>query len=217
MSGAALDDASFPWLSGREIEAAGIPLLALRLSYVGELGYELHLAMADQARLYDALMAAGAAHGIIDFGFFAVDSMRLEKAYLGFGADISVETTPLEAGLDRFVKLAGRDFRGRTALVREQEQGPKQKLVCLQVAAEDADAIGNEPALDGDGKTVGVVSSGGYGHRVGASIALAYVDPDCARPGRQLGVLILGDLRGAVVTDGPLFDPTSTRMRAGTR
>jgi len=211
---AALDDASFPWLGGREIEAAGIPLLAFRLSYVGELGYELHLPMAEQARLYDALMAAGGDHGMIDFGFFALDSMRLEKAFLGFGADLSVETTPFQARLDRFVKLEGRAFRGRQALLRERQAGPKQKLVCLRVAAADADAIGNEPVLDGDGRTVGILSSGGYGHRVGASIALAYVEPDCARPGRELGVLILGDVRGAVVADGPLFDPTSARMRA---
>lgn len=216
VSGNVLDDGCFPWLGAREIEAAGVPVLALRVSYVGELGYELHLPMADQAKLYDLLMEAGAAYGIIDFGFFALDSMRLEKAYLGFGADISVETTPFEAGLARFVKLDGRAFCGREALIREQSEGSKTKLVCLRVAAADADAIGNEPVLDSNGTTVGAVSSGGYGHRVGTSIALAYVDPDCAVPGRDLGVLILGDVREAVVTDGPLFDPGATRMRGAT-
>ena len=213
VSAAALDDGSFPWLSAREIEAADAKVWALRLSFVGELGYELHLPMADQAALYDALMEAGRALGLIDFGFYAVDSMRLEKAYLGFGADLSIETTPWQAGLDRFVKFADRDFRGRDALLRERRDGPKQRLVCLRVAADDADAIGNEPVLDGDGRTVGIVSSGGYGHRVGASLALAYVEPACASPGRALAVQILGDVRSAVVVDGAPYDPDGARMR----
>ncbi|MEM7171358.1 MAG: FAD-dependent oxidoreductase [Pseudomonadota bacterium] len=206
-----LGNEAFPWLSQRDIQIAGRNVRALRVSYGGELGYEFHMPMDAQLAVYDALKEADP--GLADFGFFALDTMRLEKGYLGFGADISIETTPWEAGLDAFIKLDRGDFMGRDALMAQGEKGLSTKLVCLRIESKDRDAMGNEAVLDDGGRTVGIVSSGGYGHRVQASLALAYVEPGCAAHGTALAVLLLGQPHPAKVIPAPAFDPDGARMR----
>ena len=216
-----LANKSFRWLTGQEIEIAGVPCRALRVNYVGELGWELHHPMARMPELYAAIQQAGEAFGIADFGAYAVNSMRMEKCYRGMGADMTNEVTPLEAGLQRFVAMKKDDFIGRAALERIQAEGVAQQLVYLEVDAVDADCVGGEPVYaDGrvagaDGRVVGVTSSGAYGHRVRKSLAFAYVHPDFAAPGTEIEVDILEDRRAAVVLDGdPVFDPQNERLRA---
>ncbi len=208
-----LSNGAFPWMSAQEIEVANVPVRALRVSYVGELGWELHHNIAYQARLYDALMEAGKEFGIANFGMRATNSMRLEKAYRALGTELTAEVTPLEAGLDRLVKMEGRDFIGRSALEAAGKTAPKWKLVVLDVDAKDADAFTNGPIF-ADGAYVGVVASGGYGHHVKKSIALAYVTPGLAKAGTKLQIDILGDLRPATVSEGALYDPKNERLRS---
>jgi dimethylglycine dehydrogenase len=207
-----LSSAAFPWLSAREMNVAGADLLALRINYVGELGWELHVRMADLVRIYDALCAVGRAHGIGDFGMYAMDSLRLEKGYVTWKQDITLDYDPFEAGLDRFVRLGKGDFIGRAALVERRARGTAQRLVPLLVDADDADAPSSSVVFKG-GESVGVVGSGGYGHRTGRSIALAYVRRDLAVPGTSLAIGILGTRRGAIVAASPLYDPENSRLR----
>ena len=207
-----LSNAAFPWLAAREIVVAGVKLLALRVNYVGELGWELHAAMDGLPRLYDALWEAGRAHGIVDFGMYAMDSLRLEKSYVAWKQDITLDYDPFEAGLGRFVRLDKGDFVGRAALVERRARGIGQSLVSLLVEAEDADAPSSSVVLR-DGEPVGVVGSGGYGHRIGRSIALAYVRRDLAAPGTPLDIAILGKRCKAVVAASPLYDPANGRLR----
>ena len=214
LTGADLSNASFRWLTGQEIDIAGVPCRALRVSYVGELGWELHHPMQRMPELYAAIWQAGEALGIADFGAYAVNSMRMEKCYRGMGADLTNEVTPLEAGLQRFVAMKKDDFVGKAALERIEAEGIAQQLVYLEVDAVDADCLGGEPVY-ADGSVIGVTSSGGYGHRVQKSLAFAYIDPDFAAPGTQLEVDILEDRRGAIVLDAdPVFDPRNDRLRA---
>ncbi len=208
-----LSNGAFPWMSAQEVEVANVPVRALRVSYVGELGWELHHNIAYQARLYDALMEAGKEFGIANFGMRATNSMRLEKAYRALGTELTEEVTPLDAGLERLVKMEGRDFIGRGALEAAGKATPKWKLVVLDVDAKDADAFTNGPIF-ADGAYVGVVASGGYGHHVKKSIALAYVEPDLAKTGAKLQIDILGDLRPATVCEGALYDPKNERLRS---
>ncbi len=208
-----LGNDAFPWLAAREIAVAGVALLALRVNYVGELGWELHVPMDGLCRVYDALCDSGRAHGIADFGMYAMDSLRLEKGYVSWKQDITLDYDPFEAGLDRFVRLDKGDFIGRAALVERHSRGPAQRLVSLIVDAGDADAPSSSIVYKGD-EAVGVVGSGGYGHRIGRSIALAYVRSDLAAPGTQLAVAILGARCPAAVAASPLYDPGNTRLRS---
>jgi dimethylglycine dehydrogenase len=208
-----LSNAAFPWLAARRIEIGFAPVLALRVNYVGELGWELHVAPEHQLPVYQALMAAGAPFGIADFGMYALESLRLEKCYRAWKVDLTHEYTPLEAGLDRFVDLDKPDFVGREALIRQQEDGLSQRLVPLVVEAEDADAPVCATVFCED-RRVGLVTSGGYGHVVQESIALAYVALDATAPGTELEVEILGRRFPARVVTEPIYDPTNLRLRA---
>lgn len=207
-----LGNEAFPWLSAQEISVAGAPVRALRVNYVGELGWELHHPIEFQLGLYDALVEAGAEFGMRNFGTRAMDSLRLEKAYPMWGHELTCENTPLEAKLGFFVKTDERNFVGREALQQQREQGVKVQLAYLEVDAEGADAFNFEPVLAGD-KVVGVVSSGGYGHCVQKSLAFAYVQADQAAVGTELSVLILGQCRAARVIKAPAFDPQNQRPR----
>jgi dimethylglycine dehydrogenase len=211
LTGEDLSSAAFPWLSAREMTVAGAKLLALRINYVGELGWELHVGMDGLARVYDALCEAGHSHGIADFGMYAMESLRLEKGYVSWKQDITLDYDPFEAGLDRFVRLGKGDFIGRAALAERQARGTAQRLVPLLVDAEDTDAPSSSVVFK-NGESVGVVGSGGYGHRIGRSIALAYVRSDLAVPGTVLDIGILGTLRRATVTTSPLYDPENARL-----
>jgi dimethylglycine dehydrogenase len=208
------DDVSreaFPFFRARHLEVAGVPTLTLRVSYVGELGFELHHPIEHQRALYGQLREAGDPLGLVDFGYRALDSMRLEKAYRLWGADLSADWTPLEAGLERFVDFDKRDFVGREALLRQREEGVRRTLACLTVETDDADPHGNEP-VRADGSPIGYVAAGGYGHVVEQSIALAYLPVEHAEPGTQLTVDVLGEPRPAAVVPQPIYDPENLRL-----
>lgn len=202
---------AFPFFHAREIQLGTATVLALRLSYVGELGYELHHRLELQGILYDELREAGEPYGLTDFGYRALDSLRLEKAYRLWGADMSTEYTPLEAGLERFVRFDKGDFVGRDVLLRQRDQGVRRRLACLAVETADADAHGYEPIFADDG-AVGYVASGGYGHFVEKSIAFAYLPVDHAVPGTTLAVELLGERCPATVVHAPLYDPENVRL-----
>jgi dimethylglycine dehydrogenase len=207
-----LRNGSFPWLTGREIEVAGIEVRALRINYVGELGWELHVPVDRVVALYDAVWAAGQAHGIADFGLYAMNSLRLEKAYPGWGAELTNEVTPVEAGLDRFVDL-DHEFVGRAAVEAARQRGAATHRVYLAVEATDSDVAGGEP-LFVDGAVIGVTTSGGYGHSTGRSLAFAYMDHGFETAGTRLEVELLGDRRPATVLAAPVYDPGNERPRS---
>ena len=213
LTDAELGNNAFPWLTGREIEVAGMPTRALRVSYAGELGWELHHPMDRMEGLYDALMEAGEEFGIANFGVYALNSLRMEKCYRGWGSELTNELTMIEADMGRFLKLDKEDFVGREATARRKQEGVSTQLVYLTVDAADADCMGNEPIFV-DGRLVGVTTSGGYGHATGQSIAFAYVEPEFAAPGSGLEIQILGEARNATVVGEPLYDPRNERLRA---
>jgi dimethylglycine dehydrogenase len=203
---------AFRWLTGREITIAGATVRALRVNYIGELGWELHCPMESLAAVYEAVMAAGAEFDIGHFGTYAVNSMRMEKAYKGWGSELTNEITPIEADIERFVKL-DKDFTGKGAVLQRKQDGARGKIVYLEVAPGDNDAVGGEPVTIGD-RVVGLTTSGGYGHRVKKSLAFAYVDPDSAEPGTKMTVWLLGEGREATVMADPAYDAASDRLRA---
>jgi dimethylglycine dehydrogenase len=203
---------AFRWLTGREITIAGATVRALRVNYIGELGWELHCPMESLAAVYEAVMAAGAEFDIGHFGTYAVNSMRMEKAYKGWGSELTNEITPIEADIERFVKL-DKDFTGKGAVLQRKPAGAQGKIVYLEVAPGDNDAVGGEPVTIGD-RVVGLTTSGGYGHRVKKSLAFAYVDPDSAEPGTKMTVWLLGEGREATVMADPAYDAASDRLRA---
>jgi dimethylglycine dehydrogenase len=207
-----LDNGWFPWMAARDLTIGSAPVRVLRVSYVGELGYELHVPMEHVREMYGRVVAAGAPFGLRPFGIYALESMRLEKCYRSWGADLVTEYTPFEAGLDRFVDLSKDGFVGRTALLARKEAGFKEHFVPLVLQDEGSDAVVVARVLCGD-QQVGLVGSAGFGHRIGKSIALAYVALPHAVPGTELAVEVLGERRPAVVASEPLFDPANLRLR----
>ena len=215
LTSADLGHEAFPFFRCRELELAGTRTLALRVSYVGELGWELHHPLEQQRRLYDALHEAGEDLGLVDFGYRALESMRLEKCYRLWGADLSADWSPLQAGLERFVAWDKGPFVGREALLEERKAGSSHVLSCLVVDADGADAHGYEPVYRGGGeRPIAYVSSGGYGHVVERSLALAYLPAERSELGTELEVAILGERRRAVVSAQPLYDPLNERLRS---
>jgi len=202
---------AFRFFRCQEMNVGMAPVRALRVSYVGELGYELHHPMEYQRHLYDLLMAEGEKYGIVDFGYRSLDAMRLEKAYRLWGVDISADYTPIEAGLDRFVAFKKGDFIGREALVRQREQGATRGLACLVIETEDRDAHGYEPVRSGR-EVIGYVSAGGFGSEVEKSIALAYLPTEFLEVGTELTVDLVGKELKATVVEQPLYDPKSERL-----
>ena len=212
---APLDNAGFRWLSAQEIDIAGQPMWALRLSYAGELGWEIHGPRDHMPAVYDALWAAGEIHGIADTGSFAMNAMRLEKGFKGAG-ELTNEVTLPEADVMRFVKLDKGDFLGRAATVASRD-GP-HPWICAYLAIEpdgDTDGHGGEAVLM-NGAVVGTTSSVAFGHSVGRILAFAYVAPVAAVPGTELEVVIMGAPRKARVLDAPAYDPESLRPRKDT-
>jgi 4-methylaminobutanoate oxidase (formaldehyde-forming) len=196
----------FRYMSSREISIGNVPVIASRVTYVGELGWELYCPSEYGLQLWDTLVAGG---DVTPGGYRAIDSLRLEKGYRAWGSDLNAETTPDEAGLAFAVKRNKGDFIGRDAL-RELHQ----KLVCLVLDDPRAIALGSEPVRAADGEIVGRVTSGGYGYAVDASIAFAYVPLAHGDPGTQLQVDIFGDWVNAEVRAEPLYDPKGERIRA---
>jgi dimethylglycine dehydrogenase len=213
LTGADFGNEAFPWLAMRTIDIGYTQAIALRVNYVGELGWELHLPVEQLLSVYELLWEAGERFGISDYGLYAMDSLRLEKCYRAWKGDLTTEYTPFMASLDRFVKLdkAG-GFIGQEALQREAASGPRERFVPLIVAADDADAPAVSIVYQGKQK-VGLVTSGGFGYRLNQSIALAYVRTDLAAEGTELEVDILGTRRRAVVGREPLYDPQNLLLR----
>jgi dimethylglycine dehydrogenase len=207
-----LSNQGFPWLSGRTITVAGIELIALRVNYAGALGWELHCPMVRLVDLYNALWRAGQAHGIANFGVYALNSLRLEKAYKGLAVEMTNEITPVEADIQRFVRL-DKDFAGKGAVESVRQGGHVTQLVYAELDAHDADARGGEPVFDGEA-CVGVTTSGGYGHHTGKSLVFAYVPPRLARPGSTFDIAVLGERRRCTVLEQPAYDPDNAALKA---
>ena len=204
---------TFPFLSAKGLSLGGVPDAAVvRVSFTGELGYEIYCPSEYQRTLFDTLMVAGADQGLRLAGGRALMSLRLEKAFPTWGADLGPDYTPFEAGMDRWTKLDKPDFIGRDAALAAAKAGPSVQRVLLSVDAEDADASGGEAVFAG-GDRVGYVSSGGYGHTIARSLALAYIRPDAIADGAACTVEVLGEERSAVMHSGALFDPDGSRMR----
>ncbi len=213
LTDARLDNAAFPWLNGKEITVAGISLRALRVNYVGELGWELHPPMDAVEELYDALWRAGEEFGIANFGLYAVNSLRIEKAYRGWGAELTNEVSLLDADMERFIKFDKGGFVGREATLRQKNEGLAMKLVYFDIDSLDSDVRGSEPIFDGE-TCIGVTTSGGYGHFVQKSLGFGYVDPQHAEPGTCFDVELLGERRVATVLHQPIHDPANQRLKA---
>ena len=213
LTSADLSNEAFPWLAVRNMPIGYTEAIALRVNYVGELGWELHLPVEHLLSVYDLLWEAGERLGIGNYGLYAMDSLRLEKCYRAWKGDLTSEYTPYMASLDRFVKLdKPGGFIGQQALRREAQAGPRERFVPLIVAPGDADAAPVSIVYRRD-EVVGLVTSGGYGYRLQQSIALAYVRTDLAIAGTELEVEILGTRRRAVVASEPLYDPQNLRLR----
>ena len=210
LTAADLSNTAFRWLSAQEITLAGIPVRALRVTYVGELGWELHAPMGQLAHLYAAIWAAGQPHGIADFGVQAVNSLRMEKGYRGYGSELTNEITLIEADCTRFYAANKGDFRGRAATEKVRAKGITTLLAYAEVAATDCDIYGGEAVMQGD-SVVGVCTSGGYGHATGKSLTFAYVDPGADT---DLEVVILGERRPLTLLAAPAWDPTNARQKA---
>jgi len=204
-----LSNEAFPYMRAQELAIGRVPCLALRVTYVGELGWELYCRSEFGLALWDTIWDAGREHGLVAGGYKAIDSLRIEKGYRVWGADITPEDSPFEAGLGFAVKLDKDDFVGRDALAESRELG--RRLRCLTLEDPRAIALGSEPVRVG-GATVGRVTSGGYGYTVGKSIAYAYL-PAEHEVGTEVAVEIFGEWAPGVVAQEPLFDPQGERIR----
>ncbi len=208
-----LGNAAFRWLTAQEIEVAGVKgVRALRVNYVGELGWELHTPMRDMPKVFDALMKAGAPHGIRLFGTYAMNSLRMEKAYRGWGSELTSEIDMFEGSMERFIRLDKEDFIGRAASLSLKQRGERMKLTYMTVEAGDNDCRGNEPVYR-NGKVVGLTTSGAYGFAVEKSLAFAYVDPKLARTGEAFEILLLGERKKAQIIGEPAWDGTNARLK----
>ena len=207
-----LESDSFPWLSSQEITIAGIRVRALRVNYVGELGWELHLAMTELESLYKALWQAGLEFGLTNFGLYAVNSLRMEKAYRGWGSELTNEVTMLDAAMDRFICFEKDEFVGKQATQRQAENGLSWKLIYFEVEATDSDVRGGEPVFDGE-ICIGVTTSGSYGHRVQKSLGFAYVDIEHIAANTGFEVDLLGERCPVVVLAQPAYDSNDEKLR----
>lgn len=211
LTDADLSNAAFPFARAARIRVAGVDCIALRLSFTGDLGWELHCAEADQTELYEALLAAAAPLGAGPVGSRALTSLRVEKGYGSWGRDYSPEYWPQECGLAGLIRM-DKEFLNKAAYAAIAAAPPREVLRTLAIEAETADATGNEPIFDQDGKPAGRVSSGAYGYFTRQSLALAYLRPDIAA-GAELSVMVLGRPHRATVLSGAAFDPEGHRLR----
>ncbi|MDE0653690.1 MAG: aminomethyltransferase family protein, partial [bacterium] len=215
LTAADLGNESFRWLTAQEIEVAGVPVKALRVSYVGELGWELHCPIDRMAELYEAICEAGEPHDMVHYGSYAMNVMRIEKAYKAWGVELTTEITPIEARIERFVDFS-KDFVGKEAtLARRDGPEPLQwALVYCSVDEGDNDAWGNEPAYAPGGEDImGIATSGAYGHSVGTSLAFVYVAPEFEAPGSMFELEMLGERRTATVLPAAAYDPQNRAPR----
>ncbi len=210
----ALAGDAFPYMTARPLAVGFVPCLALRVTYVGELGWELYCPIEFGARLWETLWEAGRPHGMVAGGYRAIDSMRLEKGYRVWGADITPDVTPYQAGLGFAVKLdKGTDFIGREALLAARGDPATRRLACVVLDDPRSVALGEEPVrVNGD--IVGRVTSGGFGYTVECSIAYAFLPAELATSEREVEIEIFGRWVGGRVMKEPLFDPSGARIRA---
>ncbi|MBP6501975.1 MAG: GcvT family protein [Rhodoferax sp.] len=207
-----VSNAAFRFMDYREMEVATVRAQVNRVTYTGDLGYEIWVAPEYQRRLYQSILDAGADLGLKNFGMRALLCLRLEKHFGTWFREFRPIYGPFEAGLDRFVKLDKPDFIGKAAALKEKQDGPKRTRICMQVDATDTDVMGDEPIWV-DGKVVGWVTSGGYGHGVDQSLAQGYVPTELVKPDMQMEIEILGERRVARLQTEPPFDPQALRMR----
>jgi dimethylglycine dehydrogenase len=206
-----LSNAEFPFLSFKRMDVGMVPAYVGRLSFTGELGYEIWVTSDYQRALYEALQAAGRAYGLRPFGARALNALRIEKGFGTWAREYRPIYGPYEAALGRFVDTSKEEFIGRTAALQEQHGGAL-RLVAFEVDATDADAIGDEPVWHRDA-VVGWVTSGAFGHRVGRSLALGYV-PAALAAEREFQIEIIGERRGARLLQGAAYDAAGGRMRS---
>ena len=211
LSGVCADDLTFRYMQARRVTVGDVPCWAMRVTYVGELGWELYPAVEYGVRLWDTLLDTGRPHGLVPGGYRAIDSLRIEKGYRVWGSDITSETDPYSSGLG-FAVRAGRAFLGEAAL--PEPSGGPSRLVCLVLDDARSVALGNEPVRDTDGTVVGRVSSGGLGYSLDRSIAYGWLPADHSAVGTRVSVEVFGEVVGATVTPEPLFDPAGHHIRA---
>ncbi len=212
LTNADLSNEGFRFMRSRRIEVAGVPCLAIRVSFTGDLGWELHCAEEDQIRLYTALLEAAHDLGGGPVGGRALGSLRIEKGYGSWGREYSQEYWPQEVGLAGLIKL-DKDFLHKDAYLAVKDNAPREVLSMFEVDATNADSSGGEPIFTPDGTPVGRVTSGAYGYSVGKSLAIGYADPKVAQPGDTVTIFILGKPHKATLLSEPPFDPSGQRLR----
>jgi dimethylglycine dehydrogenase len=202
------------WLTGRVAEVVGVQgVRLLRVTYVGEMGWELHVPRAGMQKVFDALMKAGEAHGLTLFGTYAMNSLRMEKSYRGWGSELTNEIDMFEGSMERFIRLDKEDFTGKAASLSRKQKGQRMKLVTMEVANTDSDCLGNEPVYHA-GKLVGITTSGAFGHAVNKSLAFAYVPPKLTANGTEFDVMVFTEMRKARIIPESIWDPDNARIKA---
>ena len=207
-----ISNGGFPYMTARQITIAEVPTLALRISYVGELGWEIYTTSEHGLRLWDLLWEAGQPLGVIAGGSGAFDSLRLEKGYRLWGNDIHTEYNPYEAGTGFAVRMRKGAFIGRDALREVREAGVERKLCCITLDDPDAVVTGKEPIVDGD-EVLGYVTSANYGHSIGRGIAYGYLPVSHADVGTSVDIVYFGERLQATVAQEPLYDPSGSKMK----
>ena len=205
---------NWKFMRSKRIAVGGVECIALRVSFTGDLGWELYHDEEDQLALFDALLETGKDLGIRPVGGRSLLSLRVEKGYGSWSREYSPEYWPQEVGLDRLIKLDKGDFLHKDAYEKIKDNKPRDLLMAFTVETDNADAVGGEPIFALDGTPVGRVSSGAYGFSVDKSVALGFVKTDFAKPGDQFDIAILGKPHRATLLAEPPFDPEGARLRA---
>ncbi len=203
---------NMPWMSVLELQIANVAATAMRVSYVGELGWELHLSSENLEQVYLAICQAGTRHGLVDFGSYALNAMRIEKAYHGWGAELGVEYTMFDAGLEKHVDFQRTGFIGREAVLGQGANGPEWRFVKVIVNIADSEPMPGDPILH-RGNCVGYVTSASCGYRIGKVIALGYIQGNLPLAGLELEIEILGEGRKATISEKAFYDPENHRCR----
>ncbi|PIB25892.1 dehydrogenase [Amylibacter kogurei] len=209
-----LSNDDWKFMRSRQISIAGLDAIAMRVSFTGDLGWELYIKSEDQLSLYNTLLGTGVDLGVHPVGSRALGSLRIEKGYGSWGREYSPEYWPQEVGLDRLIKMEKPEFLGKSAYAKLAQNSPREKLVILEVNVKNADASGGEPVFLPDGAPVGRVSSGAYGYTVEKSLALCFIKAEHVVAGAQFDVAILGQPHRATLLDQPPFDPTGEKLRS---
>jgi len=209
-----LSNENWKFMHSRKFKIAGIEAIGIRVSFTGDLGWEIYIAEADQVKLWEALFETGKDLGVMPVGGRSLASLRIEKGYGSWSREYSPEYWPQEVGFERLIKMDKPDFLGKDAYLAVADKAPRDKLVCLTIETDNADSSGGEPIFLADGTPVGRVSSGAYGFSVDQSCALAFIKNDYALAGNKVEVGVLGRPHEAIILDRPAFDPGGVRLRS---